>query len=100
MTGLSEIKASWTRFCQRPFPKDCMAIEIDTELLTTVDSFAAGCIDTFVASDGRLDPKRVSILSDCIEQLGTATNELQGEAKSYFEELLLLSESVLQSVRS
>ncbi|HEY9402309.1 MAG TPA: hypothetical protein VIQ24_06425 [Pyrinomonadaceae bacterium] len=96
---MSDIKKMWGDFQARPFPEDCAGASIEGVDLTSLDTFAAGCIDTFVERKGRLDSRRISILRKCSKELEVVVKNLNGEARSYFEQLQSLSEKVLQSVK-
>jgi hypothetical protein len=69
-------------------------------MLATLDSYAAGCIDSSIGRKGPLDPERLSILTECADKLRLAVEQLHGEPRSYFAELLFLSEGVLRSART
>ena len=94
---MSDIEEAWNEFQSEPFPEGCAGLEIEGIELTSLDTFAAGCIDAFIASRVRLDPDRLTVLSRCSEELGIVVKNLDGEARSYFERLRLLTAKVLAS---
>jgi hypothetical protein len=94
---MKEIEKSWNEFRDKPFPVAYTGMEVECICITTVDTFAAGCIDTFV-DRGRLDRRRISVLKDCAKDLGVVVKHLDGEAKDYFEQLRSLAEQVLSKV--
>jgi len=94
--ALSEIRVMWENWKTIPFPAGYAGKEVAGICVTSVDTFAAGCIDTFIASKGRLDAGRISILKQCKNDLEVVLDSLEGDAKTYFNHLLLLSKSVLQ----
>jgi hypothetical protein len=95
---MSEIEEAWDEFQSVPFPEGCVGLEVEGVELASLDTFAAGCIEAFVAGGGRLDPDRLSVLRQCSGELGLVVEKLDGEARSYFERLRLLTGQVLASV--
>jgi hypothetical protein len=95
---MKEIEESWSTFLEKPFPEDCVGLEIEGVELVSLDTFSAGCIDTFVGNKGKLDATRISVLKNCVQDLDKVVKSLDGNAKSYFEHLRLLSVQVLKSV--
>ena len=93
-----DIHQSWSDFSDRPFPDGWAGEEVDGVCVTSVDSFAAGCIDTFVSNGGTLDSKRIDVLWRCSADLGRALPQLDGEARNYFGHLDELITSVLAEV--
>jgi hypothetical protein len=69
---MEEIKRHWAEFLAQPFPRGYVGegelAESDVDL-AELDTFAAGCIDTFIAKRGKLDAERVIVLERCIEKL-------------------------------
>jgi len=63
-----------------------------------VDTFAVGCIHTFIACRGKLDLWRTAILGLCYRDLGVALVGLQGDARTYVQRLERLARLVLESV--
>ena len=96
---MSDIGKMWRAFQAKPFPEGCAGVSIEGVELASLDTFAAGCIDTFVETRGRLNSRRISILRQCSKELEVVVKNLNGEARSYFEQLQSLSEKVLQSVK-
>ena len=95
---LNNIQKIWREFASRPFPEGCAGIEVQGIELASLDTFAAGCIDTFVSNNGCLDRERISILKQCAAEIEVVVPTLQGEAMDYFEQLQLLSQEVLRVV--
>ena len=95
---LNNIQKIWQDFLSRPFPAGCAGSEVEGVELALLDTFAAGCIDTFVNDNGRLDADRISILKKCAEDLEIIIPRLEGEAIDYFEQLQLVSNEVLRVV--
>ena len=94
--SVTKIEALWNDLESAPFPwlvgDDALMFR-----LTTLDTFAAGCIQTFIDCNGRLDPERISVLHGCASDLELCAHDLNGEAKRYFDRLLALSKLVLAS---
>jgi hypothetical protein len=65
MEAVSEIKAMWEEWKTIPFPADYSGKDVAGICVTSLDSYAAGCIDTFISRKGRLDDWRISVLEDC-----------------------------------
>jgi hypothetical protein len=95
---LNNIQKIWRDFASRPFPEDCAGMAVQGIELASLDTFAAGCIATFVSNNGRLDAERITVLKKCAEEIEVVVPVLDGEAMDYFEELQLLSQEVLRVV--
>ena len=96
---MSDIEEAWDEFQSEPFPEGCAGLEVEGIELASLDTFAAGCVDAFVAGGGRLDPGRLSALRRCSDELGIVVQKLDGEAKVYFERLRSLAGKVLASAK-
>jgi hypothetical protein len=91
---MSSLDARWQAFARRPYPERCAGDEVNGVCLASVDTFAAGCIVTFLTLS-RLDSERLGVLAHCSEQLQRALPALSGEAAAYFTELAELARQVL-----
>jgi hypothetical protein len=80
------------------FPAEYSGKDVAGICVTSLDSFAAGCIDTFIFRKGRLDERHISVLEKCKGDLEVVVNAMDGNAHTYFNNLLLLSKRVLQLV--
>ena len=98
MNEVAEIQSMWDAWKTQRFPADYSGKDVAGICVTSLDSFAAGCIDTFIFRKGYLDERRISILEKCKDDLEVVVNVLDGSAKTYFNNLLLLSKRVLQLV--
>jgi hypothetical protein len=98
MDSVAEIESMWDAWRTRSFPSEYAGKDVAGICVTSTDSFAAGCIDTFISRKGKLDEKRISVLKTCKDDLETIVNSLDGEARIYFNDLLVLSTRVLQLV--
>jgi len=101
MEIMEEIKKLWAEFLAQPFPRGYVGegdlAELDVDL-AEADTFAAGCIDTFIAKRGNLDAERIVVLKRCIEKLKTLSelfDEKNPKQKAYTIQLLALSEKVI-----
>ena len=95
---MKDLGKSWDEFRAKPFPEGYAGEEIEGICLASLDTFTAGCIDTFV-DKRRLDRKRISVLNDCAKDLNIVVEHLDGEAKGYFEHLLTLANRILAAVK-
>ena len=98
MDQVDEIRSMWDAWKTQPFPSEYSGKDIAGICVTSLDSFASGCIDTFIFRRGRLDEQRISVLEKCKDDLEVVVNSLNGSAHTYFHNLLLLSMRVLQLV--
>ena len=96
---MKDIEKSWNEFLVKPFPGGQAGIEIEGIELASLDTFAAGCIDTFIHNRGHLDQQQSSLLEDCVKDLDVIVTHLDGETKIYFEHLRSLAKQVLRSRR-
>jgi len=91
---VNELQRRWEAFRLRPFPKGHTGEEVEGVCLATLDTFAAGCIDSYTGA-GQLDSERHEILESCYADIETVLPELSGEGREYFEELAWLAREVL-----
>ena len=94
---MTDLRQKWQAFLYRAFPSGYGGVEVNNVCVTSVDTFAAGCFDTYV-KHGRLDPERIRILRECHNDLLRALPSLTGEAKDYFSELASLADEVLRQL--
>ena len=92
------IEKSWSEFRAKPFPEGYAGVEVEGICLASLDTFSAGCIDTFVGR-GRLEQQQISSLKDCLKDLDLVVKHLDGEAKNYFDHLRSLANQVLHLIR-
>ena len=99
MDVVREIETMWNEWKAIPFPSDCVGEKVEDICLVSLDTYAAGCIDTFVSRKGSLDAERISILRKCEKDLETVTSKLEGDAKFYFERLSQMTQKILKTVK-
>jgi hypothetical protein len=97
--SFSRIEALWLEHVQVPFPEGLAGEEVAGICVTSLDTFTAGCIDTFVSSRGKLDLWRTAVLGLCYRNLAVVVSGLKGERRTYFARLEELAQLVLESVR-
>jgi hypothetical protein len=103
MTSIQKIESDWNEFRRKPFPEsDTVLTEAEDSAFadfTLIDTFAAGCICTFIHSSGRLDKQHYDSLKTCVQDLSVVIKDLKsGPFKARAEELQNLSKSVLDYV--
>jgi len=91
---MKELGEQWNRFQKMAFPDNLAGKEIEGEDLVSLDTYAAGCIVTYVGNKGSLDHERRNILKLCIKGLKKVIPKISNEGKVYFQELLSISLSV------
>lgn len=91
---MTELQRRWAAFHQRPFPGLTGAEVPDRVDLVSLDSFAAGCVDS-VAGGASLGPDHLAVLGRCREELEAVLPHLGGEARAYFAELAWLVREAL-----
>ena len=97
MNDFAEIEKLWLEFRSLPYPESS-AEEVKGICVITLDTFTAGCIDTFISGKGRLDKKRKSILRQSQKELEIVVDNLSGEGKTYFEKLLNLTDKIVPAL--
>ena len=95
-----EIRSQWDRWSKIPFPAGASDMEANGHDLVSIDTFSAGCIDTFVANRGKLDRERIDVLRSCVADLKSRVGELTGDVRTYFADLLNISLMVLTATDS
>jgi adenylate kinase family enzyme len=96
--GLSAIEDRWRRFERRSFPRGLAEEEVAGVCVITLDLMAAGCVSAALAigeRDSVLDGDRIENLRSCIPALESVVENLQGDAREYFDEMLWLARAVL-----
>lgn len=102
---MEEIQRLWEEFQNIEFPRGHFTsedglIELPIDLAEH-DTFASGCIDTFIHNKGCLDQHRIKTLEICIHKLEVMKNafgEENAAEKAYVTQLLTLSKMVLEAM--
>jgi hypothetical protein len=95
---MDELVTRWRDFQANPFPQECVGHEIQGIDLVALDTFTSGCISAYIEHNGELDAQRRAVLQTCIQELQTATVQLQGAARAYFGQLLGLAARVIDKL--
>ncbi len=91
------IAAAWRQFALVPFPDLVDRDEAIRLRLTTLDTFAAECISTYV-DNGGLDRDGVRLLDSCSHDLQLMLPGLTGQPREYFDQLNDFAIGVLDGV--
>ncbi len=91
-----DIPKVWEMHLSAPFPSCARGREVSGVDLVLLDSSAAGCISTFIAS-GRIDDEQAHVLRRSLLLLGDAMNGLPSESRPYFERLAGIGRAVLEA---
>jgi hypothetical protein len=86
MINLKNIEKLWSSYQKMPFPDKLIGNDINNICVTTLDTFAAGCVSTYLLN-GSLDRNRIKILKSCLEDLDSISPHLFGYPKEYFHML-------------
>ena len=97
--NLSRIEARWREHREAAFPDGLAGKEVAGICVTSLDSYTAGCIETFAGRGGKLDLWRTAILGLCYRDLSVVVARLRGDQKHYFARLEELARMVLEAVR-
>lgn len=92
---MEDLQLLWNTHVNAPFPAGIAGEEIEGEDLVSLDTFTAGCIDSFLANRGSLDEGRISALAKCFDGLTLVLPHLTGDAKEYYARLREMSRSTL-----
>ena len=93
---MNDVQREWRAHVAAGFPPAARGLEINGVDLVLLDTYAAGCIQSFVET-GALDAERVQALQGCVEELESAVPLLGADTAEYFTRLLALSRTVLAS---
>ncbi|MFI6317219.1 S1 RNA-binding domain-containing protein [Nonomuraea sp. NPDC050556] len=91
--SLATVTALWADHVHEPFPDDLRWINVPSgESVPALDSYIAGCIITYIARQGTLDPQRQQILTGCAEDLAALVPSLEGTAAAYVGRLIKMAD--------
>ena len=94
--SVDEVRELWREQSSEAFPDDCRGQAIDGIDLVLLDSTVAGCIDSWIAANGRLDKDRLAILQKCQGCLAAICPLLKGEARRYYEKWVQITRLALR----
>src|SRR5262245_44105082 len=95
---MEDLRRRWEAHRSAAFPGEARGRAIAGVDLVLVDSYAAGAIQTFLAT-GALDAGRTDALKGAVDVLDKGMSSLAGDTAVYFGELLALGQAVLTSAR-
>jgi hypothetical protein len=88
----------WVEHMQATLPAECRGSEFGGIDLVMLDSVVAGCVSTFLARNGSLDPGRVAILGICYRDLCHVLPCLGSDAAAYCRRLEAMAKFILEAV--
>jgi hypothetical protein len=83
MKNIEQIRKMWNDYQNMTFPENYAGKDINDICITTLDTFAAGCINSYV-ENGNLDINRIKILKSCLDDLDLIIPKLNDYPKEYF----------------
>lgn len=98
MKTIKEIEIEWNLWKELPFPSEYASEEIAGICLVSLDTFTAGCIDTFISNRGYLDSRNISVLENNEKELKLVVDKLNKNAGNYFKKLLHLITDTLDFI--
>ena len=93
------IRSLWKQHCSEPCPGRLHDKEIDGIDFTSVETYTAGCVQTFVDREGKLDLWRTAILGRCYRDLTVMALKLKGPERAYCHRLEHVANLVLLLVQ-
>ncbi len=99
MNELKRIRNLWNKYNKMPFPENYIGKDVNDICVTSLDTFAAGCISAYT-SDGNLDKKRIEILKKCLTDLDKVIPELSGYSRSYFTYLKEICVGIVKDTKT
>jgi hypothetical protein len=89
----------WKQHCSEAVPLRLVGKRVQGIEVTSLDTYAAGCIQTFIDRKGKLDLWRTAILGRCYRDISVVALSLKGREKAYYKRLMILTGLVLQMVQ-
>ena len=86
------IEAAWSRHCGQGWPEFSSP---NQGPLMTLDTVIGGCVVYYLDSPDGLDERRLTIVNDCLNELGDLTEGLDADSRAYFLRLRELGEMLL-----
>jgi hypothetical protein len=99
MINLNQIRILWKEYQKMPFPDGYAGKDVNTICVTSLDTFAAGCIDAYT-SHGNLDRNRIKILKSCLDDLDSILPELSEYPKEYFFALKHICVEIIKNTKA
>jgi hypothetical protein len=88
----NEVAAAWEQHCLVGWPQFSSPHQGP---LMTLDTVISGCVVFFLDSPEGLDPQRIALVRDCLNELEDLTAELDTDSQAYFLRLRRLGEILL-----
>ncbi|WP_299776416.1 hypothetical protein [uncultured Pseudoteredinibacter sp.] len=90
----------WIQHTNTKFPSDFGGKDVNGVCVTSVDSYASGCISSFVNKEsGSLDIERFQILQKCEKELEKVLPFVENEAFEYFSRLYSMCGIVISEAK-
>lgn len=96
---IQEIADLWEQHSAAAFPDKLRSMEIDGGDAIMLDATIAGCVQTFLAKQGKLDLWRTSTLGLCCGELPRWIAESSGKEHKYLKRLQEMARLVLEFVQ-
>jgi len=96
---LQAIANLWEQHSAAAFPDRLRSMEIDGGDAITLDATIAGCVQTFLDKQGKLDLWRTSTLGLCYGDLARWIAETSGKELKYLQRLQEMARLVLEFVQ-
>ena len=97
--ALQAARVLWKRHCSEPVPPRLVGKRVQGIEVTSLDTYIAGCIQTFMDRKGKLDLWRTAILGRCYRDVSVVAISLKGREKAYYKRLMILTGLILQIVQ-
>ncbi|GAB7051354.1 hypothetical protein [Catenuloplanes indicus] len=94
MTGMARL---WTAHRDAAFPDRLRSVDIAGIEMVMLDADVAGCISTWLNDGGNIDDRWWDVLAARERDLERVVPELSGDEAAYFQRLLDMTVSVLDS---
>lgn len=96
--GLESIEICWQSFQKKRFPADLGGCDIDGICVSLLDTTVASCISSALKryeDNTILDNTRLGMLRSSVSKLRLVIDTLDGEEKSYFNDLLWMATAII-----
>jgi hypothetical protein len=99
MSNLKQTRTLWNEFKKMPFPDGYAGKDVNGICVTSLDTFAAGCISAYT-SNGNLDRNRIQVLKSCLDDLDLILPELSEHPKKYFLSLKQICVEIIKNTKA